>query len=76
MVVYQYSLRCVVVNCFFVSKSWMDGRPTILHPFNSISATSRRWECDERLCLRLERFPSRAGLEPGTGRSVGQRLFD
>ena len=24
--------------------------------------------------LRLERFPPQAGLEPGTARSVGQRL--
>ena len=25
-------------------------------------------------CLRLDRFPSPAGLEPGTARSEGQRL--
>ena len=39
--------------------------------FNSISVKSGRWEGDnERLCvmepcLRLERFPPRAGLESG-----------
>ena len=35
--------------------------------------------CNERLCsrnprLQLERFPPQAGLEPGTARSVVQRL--
>ena len=46
--------------------------------FNRISVLSGRFLDDnERLCamehrLRLERFPSQAGLEPGTTRSVGQ----
>ena len=48
--------------------------------FNSISLILGRWLGDnEKLCameprLRLERFPSQAGLEPGTARSVAQLL--
>ena len=49
--------------------------------FNSISVLSGRWLADnERLCameplLRSERFPPQARLEPGTGRSKGQRYY-
>ena len=49
--------------------------------FNSVSVISERWKgYNERLYvteprLRLEKFqfPPRAGLEPRTGRSAGQR---
>ena len=47
---------------------------------NSSSVISGRWLGDnERLCameslLRLKRPPPQEGLEPGTARSVGQRL--
>ena len=49
----------------------MDDLLAILRPSNSISVISGQWLGDnERLCsieprLRLERFPSQAGLEPG-----------
>ena len=52
----------------------------ILFYVNSISGMSGQWEIDyERLCakeprLRVKKFPPTAGLEPGTARSVGQRL--
>ena len=48
--------------------------------FNSISVISGRWPGDnKRLCaiesrLRLKRSVPLAMLEPGTARSVGQRL--
>ena len=47
---------------------------------NSILVISGQWlDENERLCstetrLRLEKFLPQAGLEPGTARSVGQRL--
>ena len=48
--------------------------------FLTVFQSYQRLEFDnERLCamelrLRPERFPPPAGLEPGTARSVGQRL--
>ena len=58
--------------------SWMDDmRLHVL--FNRVSIISERCYGDnERLCamqpcLRFEKFPSQAGLEPGTAGSVGQR---
>ena len=48
--------------------------------FNSVSVISGRWTDDnERLRameprLRSKRSPPQAGIEPGTARSVGQRL--
>ena len=50
--------------------------------FNSISVISGLWEGDNerlsamKLCLQLERFPSPAGLDPGTARSAGQCLSE
>ena len=47
---------------------------------NNISVIWGQWAGDnERLCalesrLRFKRYPPQAGLEPGTPRSVGQRL--
>ena len=48
--------------------------------FNSISVISGQWADDnDRLCtveprLNLKRSPPETGLEPGTARSLGQRL--
>ena len=50
----------------------------ILRPFHSSSVILGRWtDENERLyamesSLRLKRSPPEVGLEPGTGRSVGQ----
>ena len=58
---------------------WMDDM-CLYVIFNSISVISGRWAGEnKRLCamelrLRLKNFPHQAGLEPGTARSVGQRL--
>ena len=59
---------------------WMDGCLQFYVLFNSISVISGPCLDDnERLCvmesrLLLERFPPQVGTEPGTARSVGQRL--
>ena len=69
---------CVMVNLVILaSKGWMT---CDLRFFNSITAISARWACDNiRLCametrLQSKRFPPRAGLEPETARSVYNRL--
>ena len=59
---------------------WVGAWLAILRIFNSISVISGRWTGDnEKLCamepcLRLERSPPRAGLEPRTAPSIGQGL--
>ena len=58
---------------------WVDFLQFYVH-FNSNSVIIGRQEVDNEMLyameprLRLERYPSPAGLEPGTASSAGQRL--
>ena len=63
---YIFFLLCLVI----------DGCLAILRPLSHIErwADDNERSCAMDSCFRLKRPPPQAGLEPGTIRSVGQRL--